>query len=85
VVLVQPDALFPGCGAEPAPVDGMVELVPAEAAGLRGVGPTPALASYPRGTGAELSRRLPARCLRVGVAPGHPPTSLASRLEDIVR
>jgi hypothetical protein len=85
VVLVQPDALFPGCGAEPAPVDGMVELVPAEATGLRGVGPTPALACYPRGTGAELSRRLPARCLRVGVAPGHPPASLASRLEDIVR
>src|SRR5207302_1525803 len=61
VVLVQPDALFPGCGAEPAPVDGMVALVPAEAAGLRGVGPAPALACYPRGTGAELSRRLPTR------------------------
>jgi len=85
VVLVQPDALFPGCGAEPAPVDGMVALVPAEAAGLRGVGPTPTLACYPGGTGAELSRRLPARCLRVGVAPGHPPASLASLLEEVVR
>jgi hypothetical protein len=63
----------------------MVALVPAEAAGLRGVGPTPALACYPRGTGAELSRRLPTRCLRLGVAPGHPPASLASLLEEVVR
>ena len=85
VVLVQPDALFPGCGAEPAPVDGLVALVPADTARLLGVGPAPQLPCYPRGTGAELSRWLPTRCLRVGVAPGHCPASLASLLEDLVQ